>query len=168
MGLTTDGKTYKEMIKERMAVLYAVGEVPLTKRLDAGFLVVQNSHLTELAKQADVVLPSATFLESAGTIIDYMGRIKHLPKAIEPQGEAKSHTDIFIALAKAMGSVIKRPTGAEVTRAAKVKTKLTFSPFDREQGLEAAPEELIESVNVSVINGSRLLWLKETEKTVAV
>jgi NADH dehydrogenase/NADH:ubiquinone oxidoreductase subunit G len=167
MGLTTDGKTYKEMIKDKMAVLYAVGEVPLTKRPDAGFLVVQNSHLTELAKQADVVLPSAIFLESAGTIIDYMGRIKHLPKAVEPQGEAKSHTDIFIALAKAMGSVIKRPTQAEVTRAAKVKTRLTFSPFDRDQGLEVAPEELIESVNASVINGSRLLWLKETEKTVA-
>jgi len=168
MGLTTDGKTYKEMIKDKMAVLYAVGEVPLTKRPDAGFLVVQNSHLTELAKQADVVLPSAIFLESAGTIIDYMGRVKYLPKAVEPQGEAKSHTDIFIALAKAMGSVIKRPTEAEVTRAAKVKTKLAFSPFDREQGLEVAPEELIESVNASVINGSRLLWLKETEKTVAL
>jgi NADH dehydrogenase/NADH:ubiquinone oxidoreductase subunit G len=167
MGLTTDGKTYKEMIRDKMAVLYAVGEVPLAKRPDAGFLVVQNSHLTELAKQADVVLPSVTFLESAGTIIDYMGRIKHLSKAVEPQGEAKSHTDIFIALAKAMGSVIKRPTEAEVTRAAKVKTRLTFSPFDREQGLEVAPEELIESVNASVINGSRLLWLKETEKTIA-
>ena len=167
MGLTTEGKTYKEMLKEKMAVLYAVGEVPLTKRPDAGFLVVQNSHLTELAKQADIVLPSATFLESAGTIIDYMGRIKHLPKAVEPQGEAKSHKDIFMALAKEMGSVIKRPTGAEVTRAAKAKTRLTFSPFDREQGLEVAPEELIESVNASVINGSRLLWLKETEKTVA-
>jgi predicted molibdopterin-dependent oxidoreductase YjgC len=167
MGLTTDGKTYKEMIKENMAVLYAVGEVPLTKRPEAGFLVVQNSHLTELAKQADVVLPSATFLESAGTIIDYMGRTKYLPKAVEPQGEAKSHTDIFISLAKEMGSVIKRPTGAEVTRAAKVKTKLAFGPFDREQGLDAAPEELIESVNASVINGSRLLWLKETEKTIA-
>ena len=167
MGLTTDGKTYKEMIMEKMAVLYAVGEVPLVKRPDAGFLVVQNSHLTELAKQADVVLPSATFLESAGTIIDYMGRIKYLPKAVEPQGEAKSHKDIFIALAKEMGSVIKRPTEAEVTRAAKAKTRLTFSPFDREQGLEVAPEELIESVNASVINGSRLLWLKETEKTVA-
>jgi NADH dehydrogenase/NADH:ubiquinone oxidoreductase subunit G len=167
MGLTTDGKTYKEMIMEKMAVLYAVGEVPLVKRPDAGFLVVQNSHLTELAKQADVVLPSATFLESAGTIIDYMGRIKYLPKTVEPQGEAKSHKDIFIALAKEMGSVIKRPTEAEVTRAAKAKTRLTFSPFDREQGLEVAPEELIESVNASVINGSRLLWLRETEKTAA-
>jgi NADH dehydrogenase/NADH:ubiquinone oxidoreductase subunit G len=167
MNLTTDGKTYTEMIKDRMSVLYAVGEVPLTKRPDAGFLVVQNSHLTELAKQADVVLPSATFLETAGTIIDYMGRIKYLPKVVGPQGEAKSHADIFIALAKAMGSVIKRPTEAEVTRAAKVKTKLAFSPYDREQGLDVAPEELIESVNASVINGSRLLWLKETEKTVA-
>jgi NADH dehydrogenase/NADH:ubiquinone oxidoreductase subunit G len=168
MGLTTEGKTYKEMATGKMKVLYAVGEVPLNKRPDAGFLVVQNSHLTELAKEADVLLPSATFLESAGTIIDYMGRLKYLPKVIEPQGESKSHSDIFINLSKAMGAAIKKPTEAEVNRSAKVKTTLTFSPFVKKEGLDILPGEFIESINASVINGSRLLWLKETEKSVAV
>jgi len=168
MGLTTEGKTYKEMVSDGMKVLYAVGEVPLNKRPDTDFLIVQNSHLTELAKQADVVLPSATFLESAGTMIDYMGRLKYLPKVIEPQGESKSHRDIFIHLAKIMGATIKRPTEAEVKKASKVKTKLIFSPFTKKEGLDISPNEIIESVNASVINGSRLLWLKETEKAVAV
>jgi len=168
MGLTTEGKTYKEMVSDRMKVLYAVGEVPLNKRPNTDFLIVQNSHLTELAKQADVVLPSATFLESAGTIIDYMGRMKYLPRVIEPQGESKSHRDIFIHLSKIMGAQIKKPTEAEINKAAKVKTKLSFRPFVKKEGLDISPNELIESINASVINGSRLLWLKETEEAMAV
>jgi NADH dehydrogenase/NADH:ubiquinone oxidoreductase subunit G len=168
MGLATEGKTYREMTSGGMKALYVVGEVPLGKRPDVDFLVVQNSHLTELAKDADVVLPSATFLESAGTIIDYMGRLKYLPKVIEPQGESKSHRDIFMGLSRAMGGAIKKPTEAEVTKLSKAKTGLTVSPFVKKDGFDVVPGEFIESVNASVINGSRLLWLKETEKNVAV
>ncbi|MBM4140139.1 MAG: 2Fe-2S iron-sulfur cluster binding domain-containing protein [Nitrospira sp.] len=179
MGLTTEGKTYKEMVgtaesKEQSAqsgvkVLYAVGEVPLNKRPDGiDFLIVQNSHLTELAQQADVILPSATFLESAGTIIDYMGRLKYLPQIIEPQGASKSHRDIFIHLSKIIGSPLKRPAEAEVKKATRVKTKLSFSPFVKKEGFDISPSELIDSINASVINGSRLLWLKEIERAMAV
>lgn len=178
MGLTTEGKTYLEMTGSALSkgqsfpgavkLLYAVGEVPLKERPDGvEFLIVQNSHLTELAKEADVVLPSATFLESAGTIIDYTGRLKYLPKVLEPQGESKSHKDIFIAIAKVMGAVIKRPTESEINKAAKAKTKLSFSPFVEKEKFHISPNELIESINASVINGSRILWLKETEKTVS-
>ncbi|OGW40606.1 MAG: hypothetical protein A2Y97_05125 [Nitrospirae bacterium RBG_13_39_12] len=167
MGLTSEGRTYKDMISDGMKVLYTVGEVPLNKKPDTDFLIVQNSHLTDLAKQADIVLPSATFLESAGTMVDYMGRLKYLPKVIEPQGESKSHRDIFIHLAKIMGAALKRPTEAEVKKAAKVKTKLTVKPFDRKKVFDISADEFIESVNASVINGSRLLWLKESEKAMA-
>jgi len=179
MGLTTEGKTYKEMTgtaeskeqsaKSAVKVLYAIGEVPLQTRPEGlEFLIVQNSHLSGLAKQADIVLPSATFLEAAGTIVDYMGRLKYLPKVIEPQAESKSHREIFIDLAKVMGTTIKLPTEAEVNKAARTKTKLSFSPFAKKEGLDIAPNEFIESINASLINGSRLLWLKETEKGIAV
>ncbi|MBE0426415.1 MAG: molybdopterin-dependent oxidoreductase [Nitrospirae bacterium] len=168
MGLTTEGKTYREMLTDKMKALYVVGEVPLNKRPDTDFLIVQNSHLTGLAREADVVLPSATFLESAGTITDFMGRMKYLPEVIEPQGESKSHRDIFILLAKIMGSTIKRPTEAEVKKASNIKVKLSPVPFVKKEGLDISPQEMIESINASVINGSRLLWLKETEKTIAV
>ena len=168
MGLTAEGKSYSEMVTNGMKVLYAVGEVPLNQKPNTDFLIVQNSHLTELAKQADVVLPSATFLESAGTMVDYMGRLKYLPKLIEPQGESRSHGDIFIALAKVMGTALKRPTDAEINKALKVKNKLAFRPFIKKEGFDISPNEFIESVNASVINGSRLLWLKEAEKGVAV
>ncbi|MFZ3138947.1 MAG: molybdopterin-dependent oxidoreductase [Thermodesulfovibrionales bacterium] len=179
MGLTTEDKTYKEMAgiesgkgqgaKSAVKVLYTLGEVPLQTRPEGlEFLIVQNSHLSGLARQADIVLPSATFLEAAGTIVDYMGRLKYLPKVIEPQGESKSHREIFIALAKVMGTTIKLPTEAEVNKAVRIKTKLSFSPFAKKEGLDVAPNEFIESINASLINGSRLLWLKETEKAVAV
>lgn len=162
MGLSTKGKTYRQMLSDGMKVLYAVGEVPLTTRPKTDFLIVQHSHLTELARQADVVLPSVTFLESAGTMVDYMGRLKYLPKVIEAQGQARSHMDIFIQLAKKLGVAIKRPTEAEVKKAVKAKSKQPLRPFVKKEGLEISPDELIESINSSVINGSRLLWLKET------
>jgi NADH dehydrogenase/NADH:ubiquinone oxidoreductase subunit G len=177
LGLTTEGKFYKEMIgiaesKEQGAgsdvkVLYAVGELPLNKRPEGiEFLIVQNSYLTGLAKQADIVLPSATFLESDGTIIDYLGRLKHLHQVIEPLGESMSHRDIFISVAKAMGTPLKMPAETEVKKAAKVKVKLSFNPFEKREGIAVSPKGFIESVNASVINSSRLLWLKETEKTI--
>ena len=166
MGLTTEGKTYKEMTgtepgkgqgaKSAVKVLYAVGEVPLQTRPEGlEFLIVQNSHLTDLARQADIVLPSATFLEAAGTIVDYMGRLKYLPKVIEPQAESKSHREIFIALAKVMGTKIKLPTEAEVNKAVRIKTKLSFSPFAKKEGPDISPGEFIES-----INASRHQWIK--------
>ncbi len=163
MGLMDGAITYKEMVSGRGPALYAIGEVPLKKRPGVDFLIVQNSHMTELATQADIVLPSASFLESAGTVVDYMGRLKFLPKAVEPQGEAKSHRDIFIGVGKALGVTIKKPTEAEVKRAMKTKVKPSLSPFEKTKGLEVESGEFIESINASVINGSRLLWLKEAQ-----
>ncbi|MFZ5907270.1 MAG: molybdopterin-dependent oxidoreductase [Nitrospirota bacterium] len=179
LGLKTEGRTYKEMtgrtgIKEQGAksavkVLYAVGEVPLQKRPEGvEFLIVQNSHLTDLAQQADIVLPSAVFLESGGTIVDYLGRIKHLKKCSDPPENSKNHRDIFLALAKALGRKFKQPTEAEIKKAAKVKTKIASSPFIRREGFEISPGDFIESVNASVINGSRLLWLREAREATTV
>jgi len=166
IGLTTEEKTYSRMIAGGMKVLYAIGEIPLNKRPDTDFLIVQNSHLTELARQADVILPSTTYLESAGTIIDYMGKIKYLSQVTEPRGESKSHSRIFIELAEAMGSTLKRPKESNVKKALTVKAKLSVSPFEKQEGLDISPMEFIESINHSVISGSRLLWLKESIKEV--
>jgi NADH dehydrogenase/NADH:ubiquinone oxidoreductase subunit G len=161
MGLTTEGKSYKEMASGGLNLLYAIGEVPLNKRPNVEFLVVQASHLTELAKQADVVLPSAAYLEVDGTMVDYLGRLKHVCKAVEPAGEAKTHREIFVDIAKAMGAEIKEAKESETKKLAKVKAKVAVAPFERREGFDAKVDEMIESINTSVINGSRLLWLKE-------
>jgi NADH dehydrogenase/NADH:ubiquinone oxidoreductase subunit G len=163
MGLVSEGKSYKEMASGGVKALYVVGEVPLKKRPKTDFLVVQNSHLTELAKQADVVLPSATFLEAEGTMVDYMGRLKYLPKVVEPQGESLPHKVIFVKLAKTMGGTVKKPTEADVKKTIKVKGKIALKPFEAKKA-DISPGEIMESVNAAVFNGSRLVNLKEYEK----
>jgi len=168
LGITTEGKNYQEMVTDGMGVIYAIGEVPLSKRPDTDFLIVQNSHLTELANEADIVLPSTTFLEATGTMIDYLGRFKLLQKVIEPQGTSKNHRDIFITLSKILKSPIKRPTEAEIKKALKVKKKLTFSPFVKKEGLDVSPKDFIESINDSIIKGRRLSWLKTAVEAVEV
>lgn len=163
MGLATEGKSYREMAAGGLGLLYAVGEVPVTQRPKVDFLVVQNSHLTELAKQADVVLPSAAFLEAEGTMVDYAGRLKCVNKAVSPAGEAKAHREIFASLAKVMDGKIKEAKESDIKKLTAAKVKTTLSPFARKEGFEVKADELIESINASVINGSRLLWLKEAK-----
>ncbi|MGQ9570716.1 MAG: molybdopterin-dependent oxidoreductase [Thermodesulfovibrionales bacterium] len=172
MGMITGGVSYKDMTtiarSDDVKVLYAVGEIPVMERPNVDFLIVQNSHLTPLARQADIVFPSAAILESEGTIVDYIGRLKKVQKAVEPPGEAKAHREIFASLAKAMGSTIK-VTDAEIKKAVKVKKeKPTILPYEKKEGLEIDPAALIESLNYTIMNGSRLLWLKETEKAITV
>ena len=163
MGLTTEGKTYNEMRKGGVDVLYAIGEVPVAKKPDVNFLIVQTAYMTELAKQADIVLPSAAYLESKGTIINYLGKIKELVKVIEPLGDAKQHKDIFIEISRAIGNPIKE-SAASIKAAFEVTAKPKFSTFEKKKGLDVNPLEFKESIQQYVINSSRLLWLKETEK----
>jgi NADH dehydrogenase/NADH:ubiquinone oxidoreductase subunit G len=172
MGLVTEGSSYKKMIAgNAVKVLYSVGEIPLNSGVIPGvdFLIVQNSHLTSLAKQADILLPSAAILESDGTIVDYLGRLKKVQKAVEPPEDAKPHREIFIKIAKVLGKAIKKPSETAVKKATKVKKgKPSMVPFKKQEGFDIDPVEMIESLNASIINGSRLLWLKEGEKAIAV
>jgi NADH dehydrogenase/NADH:ubiquinone oxidoreductase subunit G len=166
MGFEGSGKSYSEMTsKGGLKALYAMGEVPVAHRPKVDFLIAAHSHLTPLAKEADVVLPAASFFEYSGTMLDFMGRFKHLPKIVEPQGEAKDHVEILVALAEKMEAKLKRPTESEVKKNFK-PSKPAAMPFEKKK-FEYSAEDLVESINASVINGSRLLWLKETEKAVS-
>lgn len=167
-GMTTEGKKFSEIVSSKTDVLYAVGEMPLKTRPDTGFLVVQTSYLNDLAKQADLVLPSAAALESSGTIIDYLGRIKQVSKTCEPAGQSRQNSDIFMAVAAAMGTPLKAVKDTDIKKAAKIKVKVAFSPFKRDKGLDIDVEQFIDDMRISTVNGSRLLWLKELEKAVAV
>ena len=168
MGMTTEDKKFSDIVSSSTKVLYAVGEIPVKSRPDTGFLVVQNSHMTDLATLADLILPSAAALESDGTIVDFLGRIKQVNKACEPAGESKQNTEIFMMVAEAMGTPLKKAKDTDVKKAVKTKVKLAFSPFKKEKGLDIDAEQFVEDIRISTINGSRLLWLKELEKTVTV
>jgi anaerobic selenocysteine-containing dehydrogenase len=79
--------------------LHRIRNLLSQKRL---FLVVQDAFLTETARLADVVLPTALWGEKTGcfTNIDRTVHISH--KAVDPPGEAKSDLDIFLDFARRM------------------------------------------------------------------
>ena len=168
MGMTSEGKKFNEIISSSSKVLYAVGETPVKTRPDTGFLIVQTSYMTDLAKQADLILPSAAALESDGTIIDYLGRLKQVKMTCEPVGQSRQNSDIFMSVAAAMGTPLKMVKDTDIKKAAKTKVKVAFSPFKRGKGLDIDVEQFINDMRISTINGSRLLWLKELETAVAV
>ena len=98
------GMTVDEMAAADLSVLWVVGENPYRSGVakKAKFLVVQDLFLTETAKQADVVLPSASAYEKNGTITNGTGEIQRLKKAINTMG-AKPDLEIMGFLAREMG-----------------------------------------------------------------
>lgn len=96
-----------------LKALYIVGENPLVsdpdlnhaeaslKNLD--LLVVQDIFLTETARIADVVLPSACFAEKDGTFSNTERRVQRIRKALNPPGEAREDWQIICDLAGRMG-----------------------------------------------------------------
>ncbi|MDY7019472.1 MAG: formate dehydrogenase subunit alpha [Chloroflexota bacterium] len=94
--------------------MYIVGENPvlsfpnsrfITKALASlDFLVVQDMFLTETAKLASVILPTASFAEKEGTFTNFEGRMQRIQQAIKPQGESLPDWKIILQLADKMGS----------------------------------------------------------------
>jgi anaerobic selenocysteine-containing dehydrogenase len=162
MGMTTEGKTYKEMADGGVDVLLAVGELPASGKPKADFIIAQTSYMTDTAKDADILLPAASYLEAEGTVTNYLGSVKKVNKCVATAGDSKQHKDIVTALSKAMGSEIS----VADLKSVQETSKAVFSPFEKKQGLDADPAELIESVNTCALNHSRLLWLKEAKASV--
>jgi NADH dehydrogenase/NADH:ubiquinone oxidoreductase subunit G len=163
MGLTSEGKKFKDITASASKALYAVGDLPVSARPETDFLIVQSPLMTDLALQADLVLPSAHALETEGTVIDYLGRMKEVHKVVEPSGDVRTDAAIIIGIAEAMGSVLKAPKDTEIKKALKVKAnKVTFSPFKRDAGLDETAGNLLEATQKATVQGSRLLWLKES------
>jgi formate dehydrogenase alpha subunit len=99
--------------KGRLKGMLIVGENPassfpqpsrIRKALDSlEFLAVADLFLTETAKLADVVLPSASFAEKEGTFTNFEGRTQPVRKAIEPVGGSLPDWKITLRLAREMG-----------------------------------------------------------------
>lgn len=162
MGFTSEGRKFKEIAASGAKALYAVGELPVSARPQTDFLIVQSPLMTELALQADLVLPSAHALEADGTLVDYLGRLRDVHKAGEVCGDVRTDAAIIAGLAEAMGTPLKMPKDTDIKKALKVKAKVTFSPFKRDAGLDETAAGLLEAAQKATVQGSRLLWLKES------
>jgi formate dehydrogenase major subunit len=101
----------------KLKALYVIGENPLVSDPDINhaekslanldFLVVQDIFLTETAKVADVVLPSACYAEKEGTFTNTERRVQRVRKAVEPPGDARSDWEIICELSSRMGYSMK-------------------------------------------------------------
>ncbi len=88
-----------------LASLWVVGSDPLAGAQLASqkaFIVVQDLFMTETAKRADVVFPSASAYEKSGTVTNTTGQVQRLKKAASIMG-AKPDLEIFGLLARALG-----------------------------------------------------------------
>ena len=111
------GLTVTDMMNKahqgEMKALYVIGENPMVsdpdlnharaclERLD--LLVVQDIFLTETARMADVVFPSASFAEKEGTFVNTERKVQRVRKAVNSPGEAKEDWKIIADLASRMG-----------------------------------------------------------------
>ncbi|MFQ6038134.1 MAG: molybdopterin oxidoreductase family protein [Candidatus Aminicenantales bacterium] len=147
----------KSMEKIREAIrsgqvkaIYAAGPLPLGKKDKVEFLIIQDSYMSEAAERADVVLPAATFAESAGTFVNAEGRIQSFPAVVPPRGEAKPDWWILTRLAERRGRKdFRYPRVADIRRDIKTLLpgfrKLSLSGRRRRQPVfiqeESKPQE---------------------------
>jgi NADH-quinone oxidoreductase subunit G len=100
----------------KLSTLYVVGEDPLSSWPDrarveealkkASFVVVQDIFLSATAKEADVVLPAASFAEKDGTFTNAERRVQRVRPGIPSPGEAKADLAIFELLNGWLGSPV--------------------------------------------------------------
>lgn len=86
MGIKPDaGMLSKLMEAGHIKGLFVLGEnidPNIVKGIE--FLAVQETHMTSIAKMADVILPATILSESSGTVTSLDRRIQRVQKAIEP------------------------------------------------------------------------------------
>jgi predicted molibdopterin-dependent oxidoreductase YjgC len=111
------GLTATEMMDHAHAgdlkAMYIIGENPMVSDPDLGhaekclanldFLVVQDIFLTETARMAHVVLPSAAFAEKDGSFTNTERKVQRVRKAVEPPGDALDDWKIIAGISSRMG-----------------------------------------------------------------
>ncbi|HET7105043.1 MAG TPA: molybdopterin-dependent oxidoreductase, partial [Terracidiphilus sp.] len=110
------GKTLPEMIAaaadKPISALLVAGSNPAARpdvdraALKNAFVIVQDMFLTETAELADIVLPTASLYEKAGTVTNTYGDIQLVRKAADRPG-VKPDFEIIVRLAGAMGVDVK-------------------------------------------------------------
>jgi NADH dehydrogenase/NADH:ubiquinone oxidoreductase subunit G len=103
MGITGVPEVGADRAVDGPEVLYALGDFNIARPENVGFLVVQATHLTGLAREADLVLPVPTPYESHGTIVDYTESLRVLAPVIAPHAESRSHREILQAIGERLG-----------------------------------------------------------------
>ena len=83
VGLNALGVTNTPAVLNNAKALLLFGEEPNADLSGYDFLMVQDTHLTEAAQKADVVLPALAFPEVNGTFVNTEGRLVKVKKAVD-------------------------------------------------------------------------------------
>ena len=110
-GLGTEGMLDAAM-KGELAALYVAGsdvasmypgeDFARTALSKVGFLIVQDTFMTETARQAHVVLPGAAHAEKDGTYTNQEGRAQVIKKLLTAPGRAKQDINIIRAIGESL------------------------------------------------------------------
>ncbi|MBA3816303.1 MAG: NADH-quinone oxidoreductase subunit NuoG [Parachlamydiaceae bacterium] len=104
-------------------------------RAKLDFLVVQDLFLTDTAKDADVVLPTLSFVEKDGHFINIEGRVQKIrPGKVIPES-LYSDADIFKKLAYKLNMILP------MDKAFMAKLKMDFIPFERSKAINSKPSQ---------------------------
>ncbi len=108
----------------KVGALYIMGENPMLSDPDIGhveealrsleFLVVQDLFLTETARLAHVVFPSASYAERDGTYTNTERRVQQAFSAIAPLGQSRPDWEIICSLARRLGHEWNYSSTAEI------------------------------------------------------
>ena len=122
VGLTVTEMT--AMGGKAIKALYIMGENPMLSDADVhhveknltalDFLLVQDIFLTETAKLADVVLPSACFAEKDGTFTNTERKVLRVRKALDVPGQALDDFRIITGIAQKMGYEMDYADASEI------------------------------------------------------
>ncbi len=93
------------------------------------YLLVMHHSETPTTLAADVVLPSVTFAEKYGTMINVTGRIQRLNKAIEPLGESRDDWSVLRDLNARLGCDCARIIACPTPRAVLEEIAEEFEPM---------------------------------------
>ncbi|HEY8591250.1 MAG TPA: NADH-quinone oxidoreductase subunit NuoG [Sphingomicrobium sp.] len=88
-----------------VAILLGADEMP-ADRLGGAFKVYIGHHGDAGARQADLVLPGATYAEKHGTYVNTEGRVQRGEKAAFPPGEAREDWAILRAVSELAGATL--------------------------------------------------------------
>ena len=99
-----------------MDVLYLLGadEIDASRIGDETFVIYQGHHGDKGAQNADVVLPSAAYVEQHGSYMNTEGRLQQAVRAVEPRGEAREGWKVLRALSEASGKTLPYESYEEV------------------------------------------------------
>ena len=174
-GLTSRKKVYHNMVdlgrtletgKIRMAFIYdsnPLATLPNQSLVRKGFgsddifTVVHDLFQTDTADYADIVLPATSFFEHFDIHASYFHQYLSLnEKAIEPLGEARSNSDLFRALASAMGLSQKELFEDD--------EKVARTLISKSRGLEGSFEDLKKKGFLRFKVPNRLVYTTPTRK----